>query len=80
MRTVDILDAQTQLPELVDLARCGESFVIARGGEPLVQVTSVNPALARKPRRRGFMPGIKVPEDFDTMMDDEIVQMFRVRD
>ena len=61
------------------MARSGEAFVIARNGEPLVQVTSLAPANGRKPRR-GFMPGIKVPDDFDTMMEDEIAEMFGVKD
>ena len=80
MRTVSIEEAQAGLPELVDRAARGEPFVITRAGDPLVQVSPLTPPAERRPIRRGFMPGIKVPEDFDTMMEDEIAEMFGTKD
>jgi len=66
MKTVDIDEAKAQLSQLVARAAKGESFVIAKGGKPLVKVTAVDtPA---KPRRLGFLEGqILVPEDFNRM-------------
>jgi len=51
----------------------GEPFIIARSGNPLVEVIALD-SYAEKPTRRiGFMGGqIKVPDDFDTMGADEI--------
>jgi prevent-host-death family protein len=77
MRTINIHEAKTHLSRLVDEAVEGDSFVIAKAGKPKVLVTRLD-APARNPQRRlGFLKGqIKVPDDFDTMMADEIEQMF----
>jgi prevent-host-death family protein len=77
MKTVNMHEAKTQLSRLVDAAAKGESFVIAKAGKPLVRVVSVETPEPSKIRRTGFMAGqIKVPDDFDTLMQDEIIAMF----
>jgi len=77
MRTFNIHHAKTHLSRLVDEAEQGDSFVIAKAGKPKVQVIGLG-APAHNPKRRlGFLKGqIKVPDDFDTMMADEIEKMF----
>ena len=43
----------------------------------MVQVTRLDASPAAAKRRLGFLKGqIKVPDDFDTMMADEIEKMF----
>jgi prevent-host-death family protein len=82
MRTVDMHEAKTHLSRLVEQAAKGEPFIIAKAGKPLVKVVPVE-AKENKPapRRIGFLAGqIKVPDDFDTMCQDEIEEMFGVRD
>lgn len=75
MRTVNIHEAKTQLSRLVELAAAGESFIIAKAGKPLVKVVPLEAPAAKNPV--GFMKGqIKVPDDFDTMFQDEIVRLF----
>ncbi len=77
MVTVDIDDPETTLEALVEMAEQGEEVVIARSGEPLARVTAVAAAAPCQPRRLGSSPGkFKVPPDFDTMMQDEIILMF----
>ena len=76
MRTVNMHEAKTHLSRLVDRAAKGEPFIIARAGKPLVKVVPLDAAPAREPKRLGFMPGIKVPDDFDTMCSEEIEKMF----
>ena len=77
MRTVDLEDAATDLTRLVQEAvDWAQPFVVTRAGKALVTVSPVPPAS----KRFGFMPGIKVPEDFDTMMEDEIAEMFGAKD
>ena len=74
-KTYNIHEAKTHLSRLVAGAARGEDFVIAKAGRPMVKVS----AIANEPkahRRFGFLPGINVPEDFDTMMADEIEAMF----
>ena len=74
MKTVNMHEAKTHLSRLVEGVEKGEPFIIARAGKPVVKVTLVEqPA----PRRLGFMQGqFKVPDDFDTMFEDEIQAMF----
>lgn len=55
----------------------GQSFVIAKSGKPMVKVTAID-APEEKPKRRiGFAEGLwTVPDDFDTMGQEEIERMF----
>jgi prevent-host-death family protein len=74
MKTVNMHEAKTHLSRLVEQAVRGEPFVIARAGKPLVKVTLVDSA---PPPRTGFLAGqIDVPDDFDTMAEDEIRSLF----
>jgi prevent-host-death family protein len=75
MRTVDIHEAKTHLSRLVDEAACGESFVIAKAGKPLVRVTRLEPTGVKQ--RIGFMAGeFTVPDDFGDMESAEIERLF----
>jgi len=77
MKTVNIHEAKTQLSRLIEGAVKGESFVIAKAGKPLVKVTALDEPEPKPVKRRGFMAGqISIPDDFDTMFADEIVDMF----
>jgi prevent-host-death family protein len=75
MRTVNIHDAKTHLSRLVEAAAKGEPFIIAKAGKPLVKVVSVDaPA---EPKRFDFMEGqFTVPDDFDTIDQEEIENLF----
>jgi prevent-host-death family protein len=79
MDTVSIAEAITNLSELVEQAAKGEAFIIAKDGKPMVKVVPVEAVLEAKPQiqRIGFMKGMfKTPDDFDTMMAEEIEDMF----
>lgn len=79
MTTVNLEYAQHHLAELLDKASNGESFIIEREGKPRVQVTIVPEPAPAPQRRTGFMKGqIQVPEDFDTMHQDEIIDLFEI--
>jgi prevent-host-death family protein len=79
MRTVNIHEAKTNLSRLVDAAAKGESFIIAKAGKPLVKVVPIDAPTAKK--RLGFLEGqFTVPDDFDTMFQDEIEEMFGVKE
>ncbi len=74
MKTVNMHVAKTHLSKLVAEATNGEPFVIARAGTPLVKVSAIT---APVPARTGFLKGqIDIPDDFDTMFEDEILAMF----
>ncbi|MBZ9793757.1 type II toxin-antitoxin system prevent-host-death family antitoxin [Rhizobium sp. 3T7] len=77
MQTVNIHEAKTHLSRLIERAAKGEAFIIAKAGKPLVKVVPLEEADVPKKRRIGFMKGmILVPDDFDTMMADEIEEIF----
>ena len=75
MEQINIHAAKTNLSALVEKAAAGEPFIIAKAGRPLVTVSQykVNESLPRI----GFMKGqITVPDDFDSIGENEISAMF----
>jgi len=76
MHTVNIHDAKTQLSSLIENAVNGESFIIAKAGEPLVKVTRLEPHSPSSASRLFLTGQIKVPPDFDSINAAEIEQLF----
>lgn len=77
MLTVNIHDAKTRLSKLIEMAVKGEPFVIAKAGKPMVKVTAIDAPEPAAKRRIGSLKGkISVPDDFDTMGQEEIERMF----
>lgn len=78
METVNIHQAKTHLSRLIEKAAKGEPFIIAKAGKPMVKVTAIEHDAQKKPVQRiGFMEGeFQIPDDFDTMFQDEIEAMF----
>ena len=77
MNIVNIHEAKTHLSKLIEQAAQGEPFIIAKAGKPMVKVIAVDAPTGKKMKRRGFLAGqIKVPDNFDTMFQQEIEDMF----
>jgi prevent-host-death family protein len=77
MKSVNIHEAKTHLSRLIAEAANGEPFIIAKAGKPMVKVVSIDAPTEKKQRRIGFMKGqFKIPDNFDTMMQKEIEEMF----
>lgn len=77
MKTVNIHEAKTNLSKLIEEARKGEPFIIAKAGKPVVKVLAIDAPKSRKPRRLGFLEGqFTVPDDFDRMFSKEIEELF----
>jgi prevent-host-death family protein len=74
MQTVNIHDAKTHLSRLVDQAAAGEEIIIARAGKPVARLVP----LAQQSRIRfGSLAGIlRVPDDFDAPLPDDILESF----
>ena len=72
--------AKERLSELIDRAANGEDFVIAKAGRPMVKVIAYdNQISVQKPVKIGFLAGdIMVPDDFDTMGNDSVGELFEV--
>jgi prevent-host-death family protein len=77
MQTVNIHEAKTHLSKLVAKAANGEPFIIAKAGKPMVKVVAIDAPEPKKMRRIGFGDGkSKIPDDFDTMFEKEIEELF----
>ncbi len=80
MRTVNIHAAKTHLSRLVEAAAAGEEIVIAKAGKPMARLVPLGEAKPAGKRTLGLLAGqFKVPEDFDTMFEDEIADLFEGR-
>ena len=77
MKTVNIAEAKAQLSKLVQEALDGEPFVIAKAGRPLVRVEALRESGATGRSRTGFLEGqFSVPDDFDTMGQEAVEELF----
>jgi len=77
MPDVNIHEAKTHLSRLVERVAKGESIVIAKAGKPMAKLVPLDAGDTAPPKRIGFMTGeFTVPDDFDTMGQDEIEQLF----
>ena len=78
MRTVNIHAAKTQLSRLVDAAAAGEEIIIAKAGKPAARLGPLTVPGGK--RRLGILAGrLRVPEDFDAPLPDEVVEAFEGR-
>jgi len=76
VKTINIHQAKTHLPKLVEEGSPREPF-IAKAGKPVVKVIALDAPAAGEVRRLGFMAGqSSVPDDFDQMGRQEIERLF----
>jgi len=77
MITVNIHEAKTHLSRLLERVSKGETIVIAKAGKPIARLQPLESRADAAKRRFGFLKGqIKVPDDFDTMGQDDIERTF----
>ena len=70
-KTIDVRDAQAQLPELLTLALEGNEVIISEGDKPLARLVPVDVAKQWK-RVAGLNRGaIWMSDDFDEPLPDE---------
>jgi prevent-host-death family protein len=78
MLKVNIHDAKTHLSKLAEQAGAGEEIIIAKAGRPIARLVP----LAQGPavRRKGLLKGkIKISDDFDKPLPDDVVDLFEGR-
>ena len=82
MQTVNIHKAKTNLSKLVEQAAKGEPFIIAKAGKPMVLVTAIAPPVVDVSKRLGWAADQNwtIPEDFDRWAEDEILEMFGIKE
>lgn len=73
--TIDLRQAEQQLPELIaEARRSGHPFIITDNGEILAQIL---PLPRQGKRQMGTLRGkIRIPDDFDDIASDEIALLF----
>ncbi|RJG15779.1 type II toxin-antitoxin system Phd/YefM family antitoxin [Massilia cavernae] len=79
MKSLTVHEAQIQLTELVDAVVAGEDVVLVKNGIPVAQLVRIDPP-AKRPRPAGLFKGkIKVADDFDAPLPDEVLDGFEGR-
>lgn len=72
---VNIHEAKTHLSRLVDEVSAGASIVIAKAGKPVAMLVPLD--RLRRARKPGFLKGkIRIAEDFDAPLPDEVIDGF----
>jgi prevent-host-death family protein len=78
MRTVNIHSAKTHLSRLVEDVARGEEIVIAKAGKPVARLVPLT--ISRPKRRLGGLAGkMRISEDFDAPLPDDILDAFEGR-
>ena len=77
MKSVNIHDAKTHFSRLIERVEAGEEFIIAKAGRPAARLVPFEPA--RRPIKVGGLKApAPVPDDFDTMFEDDIAAVFGI--
>lgn len=75
MKTINVHDAKTHFSKLLEQVAAGDTVVIAKAGTPVAKLSPLDSP--SRPSRTGFLRGrITVPDDFNTMGDNEITASF----
>ena len=75
MRTVNIHEAKTHLSRLIERVQAGEEIIIAKAGKPAARLVPIEGA--RRPVKvGGLKSSLPVPDDFNTMFENEIEALF----
>lgn len=73
---INIHEAKTQMSKLVERAQGGEEIIIAKAGKPVARIVP----LEKVKRKLGLLDGkIKIPDDFNDALPDEILAQFEGR-
>jgi antitoxin (DNA-binding transcriptional repressor) of toxin-antitoxin stability system len=78
--TVSLGIPEPKLSELVDRAAAGEEIIIEKAGSPVARLVSLSEP-PRAPRVLGVLKGkIRIADDFDAPLPDEILRDFGMID
>jgi prevent-host-death family protein len=75
---INIHEAKTHLSRIVDDVAAGAEVVIAKAGKPMARLVPI-PEAPRK-KKLGLLKGkIKVPDDFNAPIEDDVIADFEGR-
>ena len=76
-KPVNLYDAKTNLSELVDRAAAGEEIIIAKAGTPVARLVPLRVRERTPGRAKGI---IRIADDFDAPLPDELIRDFEQGD
>ncbi len=75
---INIHEAKTQLSRIVDEVAAGAEVIIAKSGKPMARLSPIAAPVSKK--KLGLLKGrIKVPNDFNEPLADEVLADFEGR-
>lgn len=75
---INIHEAKTHLSKIVDEVAAGAEVIIAKAGKPMARLSPIEPPV--RPKKLGLLKGrIKVPDDFNAPLDDDVIAAFEDR-
>ena len=75
---INIHQAKTHLSKIVDEVAAGAEVIIAKAGKPMARLSPIS--TPPRPKKLGLLEGkIKVPDDFNAPLDDEVIADFEGR-
>ncbi len=75
---VNIHEAKTHLSRILEEVAAGAEVIICKAGKPMARLSPIEGI--RKPKRLGLLKGkIKVGDDFDTPLPEEVIAEFEGR-
>jgi prevent-host-death family protein len=75
---VNIHEAKTHLSRIIDEVAAGAEVIIAKAGKPMARLSPITAPVRKK--HLGLLKGkIKVPDDFNAPLDDEVLGAFEGR-
>ena len=74
MKSINIHEAKTHLSRLVERVQAGEEIIIAKAGRPPARLVPIEGT--RMPVRIGGLKPGPVPDDFNTLFEEEIAAQF----
>lgn len=75
---INIHDAKTHLSKIVDEVAGGAKVIIAKAGKPMARLSPISAPI--RPKKLGLLKGkIKIPDDFNAPLDQEMIAEFEGR-
>lgn len=75
---INIHEAKTHLSRIVDEVAAGAEVIIAKAGKPMARLTPI--AGVRRAKKLGLLKGkIKVPDDFNLPLPEDVITSFEGR-
>jgi prevent-host-death family protein len=75
---INIHEAKTHLSRIIDEVAAGGEVIIAKAGKHMARLSPIVPVVRKK--KLGLLKGkLKVPDDFNAPLDEEVLRQFESR-